>query len=174
MHGRLAEEGAEEGPRKDWKDPRGANLSGREDLNLRPFGPEPGPEPSPGGNRRQLCAILTVRGWGRVQRVAGFWQDFPRICLPVFYPTPTRQSRTVARRRRRAGRRHAGAEDATVGQPGPHAGRPAGPLGRARSAAEDSRGGGAPRRVERDRLWALRARRAALRLARHLDVDPTA
>lgn len=38
----------------------------------------------------------------------------------------------------------------------------------------DSRGGGAPRRVERNRLWALRTRRAAVRLGRHVHADPAA
>src|SRR5207249_537355 len=122
---------------KGWKSIREFELSGREDLNLGPFGPESGPESSAGGaNRRQLCAILTDRGWGRVQPVAGFG----RVSQGFFYPFSTQLRRDNRARWRTAGGgwagRHAGAEEATAGQRGAHARRPAGPLGRARSAAQ--------------------------------------
>src|SRR5205823_1929244 len=51
-----------------------------------------------GANRRQLCAILTDRGSGRVQPVAGF----RRVSQGFFYPLSTQLLRDNGARRRAA------------------------------------------------------------------------
>ena len=84
-----------------------------------------------GANRRQGCAIVTDRGWGRFQPFAGFG----RVSQEFFYPFSIQLERDSRARWRAGGRGRGGGpgrgEDATCAQHGGHARRPAGPLGRA-------------------------------------------
>ena len=136
---------------------RGVTLSGREDLNLRPFGPESEEGPSQGDesvtNPATSLHTDTSPQSSESQPLARFSKDFATHLLPNAAGTFLGRWRAG---RGGGARGPACAEDATAAQCGAHARRPSDPLGRARSAAQGRRSRGAPGRVQRDRLPAVR------------------